>query len=101
MCDEVKNTMKQMKNMKRSCESIRCYVITALGSGTYVKFNAIIDHVNDYIKSCTGIHQNKTWCQTIPAAHLKYTNTEATGDWDKVDPHEAKLVALTIQLSQL
>ena len=61
MCDEIKNTMKQIIYMKILYESICCYQITALGSGLNTKFNAMINHINDNIKSCTGIPQNKTW----------------------------------------
>ena len=75
-------------------------MFTALGSGPNTIFNAFIDCINRDIELGTIINQNKTREKIIETARLKYTNMEATSNWNKVEPCGTKLLVLTAQLSQ-
>ena len=60
-----------------------------------------IDRLNDDIESGTGPNKNMSWQDIIMAARRKYGNMIAADTWDKVDPCDAKLLALTTKLAAL
>ena len=101
MCTYIEETMKQIDGLGKDCDSIRRYTITALSSGPNAKFNTFIDRINDDIESGTGPNKNLEWDDIIDAARAKYLNMESMKEWEKVDPHDAKLTALTTELNEL
>jgi hypothetical protein len=70
-------------------------------SGPNAKFNNYIDHTNDDIEARSGPHKDITVEEIITSATTKFDTMERTGDWTKVDPCDAKLLALTTEATSL
>jgi hypothetical protein len=101
LCTDIKRLHKVIVDLGSTCESIRRYTIQALQSGPNATFNMYIDRLNDDIESGTGPNKNMTWQDIIIAARRKYSPMHAANTWDKVDPRDAKLLALTTKLAAM
>ena len=64
--------MEKIEGTGEQCESIRCYVLTALLSGPNNKFNGFIDRIQDGIESGTSVHSKMTWKDIILSARTKF-----------------------------
>ncbi len=73
------------------------YLYTTLKTGPNVKFNGFMDCIIDDIQSGKDISCN----QLIIAAQTKYNNMVEDKSWGKVDPHDAKIMALTTKFEQI
>ena len=101
MLTSIEESYQKIIENRSSCESIRRYTINALLSGPNDDFNRFIKGIKDDIDSQTGVNRNLRHDQIILAARSKYNNMEATGEWSKVDPKDAKILALTTRLESL
>ena len=91
------NYVKIVENHS-TCESIRRYCLNALLSGPNAKFNSFIDRIKDDIDSQTGLNKDMTFDQICTAARAKFNNMEASNEYNKVDPKDATILALTTRL---
>ena len=101
MITDIEHTYKQILALGKDCESIRRYVITALASAKNKRFKDYVHRMNDDVESGTGQYCNFDWKQICASAKTKYVNMSSTGEWNEVNPHEAKLLALATKVDQL
>ena len=101
LCTDFQSTIKEIKRMGGNCESERRYIITALMSGPNAKFNNYIDRINDDVEARSGPHKDITVEEIITSATTKFDTMERTGDWTRVDPRDAKLLALATEATSL
>jgi hypothetical protein len=101
LCTDFQQTVKDIRRLGGTCESTRRYLMTALMSGPNAKFNSYIDRINDDIEAKSGPYKDFTVESIMSAATTKYETMDCTGDWSKVDPRDAKLLALTTEASSL
>ena len=98
---DFQRTVKDIRRLGGTCESTCRYLMTALMSGPNAKFNSYIDRINDDIEAKSGPYKDFTVESIMSAATTKYETMDRTGDWSKVDPRDAKLLALTTEASSL
>ena len=101
MCKAIELHYNCIIALKSTCESIVRYTINALLSGPNDNFNMWVGRVKTDIESRTGPHKDDTYLDVIDAARAIYINMEESGEWDKVNPREAKLIALSTELEKL
>ena len=94
------NYVKILENHS-PCESIRRYCLNALLSGKNGKFNAFIERIKDDIDSQTGLKKTMSFDKLCTAARSKYNNMDACDEYSKVDPKDAKILALTTRLENI
>ena len=70
-------------------------------SCTNAKFNAFIERIKDDIDSQTGLNKTMSLDKLCTAARSKYNNMDACDEYSKVDPKDAKMLALTTRLENL
>ena len=101
MCLDFQNTLKEIKRLGGNCESERRYLISALMSGPNAKFNSYIDRIKDDVEARSGPYKDMTVNEILTSAKTKYATMDRTGEWTKVDPRDAQLLALTTEAKQL
>ena len=101
MCTEIEDLVHRIEGLGQKCESIQRYTLNALTSGPNDRFNKYIERIADDIDSGTGANKDLDWESIIVAARTKYTNMEATSEWDAVDPRSAQMLALTTRIKEL
>ena len=70
-------------------------------SGTNAKTNTFIDCIKDDIDSQTGLIKTMSFDDFCTTARSKYKNMDACNEYSKVDPKDAKILALTTRLENL
>ncbi len=101
MLTSMQSIYNTLKENGHEPDSYRCYVYTALTSGPNADFNAFMQRIMDDIQSGNGYHKNITTDNLIITARTKYNNMVADKTWGKVDPRDAKIMALTTALKEL
>ena len=81
--------------------SLRRHAIRALGSGPNAAFNGFVNGIKTDIKSEIGTHAKITSKQLFQASEQFYNNLVSKKEWDKVDPKDARLIALTTEIEKL
>ena len=76
-------------------------ILEALATGPNAKFNGFIERINDDVESGIGVNKDITAEDLIIAARLKFNNMDKKGEWDKVDPREAQMLALVTEVQEL
>ena len=82
-------------------ETYRRHILSALLSGPNKEFNTHVGAIKSDVDSNYGYHSKITPSELITAAKSQYTNMEKRGDWTKVDPKDAKILALTTDVKKL
>ena len=82
-------------------DTLRRRALQALCSGPNAEFNAFIDTINRDFESGIGQHTNITSNKLFIATERFYNNRASKNQWDKVNPKDASLMALTTQISEL
>ena len=100
LTDMDENYVKILDNHS-TCESIRRYCLNALLSGPNAKFNAFIERIKDDIDSQTGLNKTMSFDELCTRARSKYNNMDACDEYSKVDPKDAKILALTTRLESI
>ena len=77
------------------------HMITALESGPNAEFNEQIKAIKRDIESGFGHHSNITPSQLARAATTFYNNIVSVNEWNKVDPRDAQILALTTKLNDV
>ena len=101
MCDKIEEYMNLLTKLEGTCESIDRYTYEALISGPNDQFNAFLQRINDDIESASGYYRDYDWTDIISACRTKANNMQSTGNMDKVDPRDAKILALTTKVEEL
>ena len=97
LTDMEENYVKILDNHS-TCESIRRYCLNLLLSGPNAKFNAFIERIKDDMDSQTGLNKTMSFDKLCTTAGSKYNNMDACDEYSKVDPKDAKIIALTTRL---
>ena len=79
-------------------ETYRRHLLSAFLSGSNAIFNAKIQTVKSDVDACYGYNSNITPSSLISLAKQLYINIERRGEWNKVDPKDAQIMALTTAL---
>ena len=82
-------------------ESYRRHIITALLSGPNEAFNTHFRSIKTDVDACYGFHANVTPDQLMRSAKSMYVNAERLGEWNKVDPKDARIMALATEVREL
>ena len=101
LSDDIEATYQKIINLGSTFESIRRHSLRALLSGSNDEFNGYIQRIKDDIESGSGPYKDMDWRDIITAGRTKYTNMFVSGDWTKVNPRDAKIMALTTELEAI
>lgn len=92
---------KEIRNNGKTHDSYLRHLLDALLSGTNATFTAFIQRIKDDIDGGFGVSKSMTAEQLIVTARRKYTNMVEQKEWDKVDPRDAQILALTTMVQEL
>ena len=101
MCNNIEIHYKHIHPPKSDCKSILWYTLNTLLTGPNDDYNMFIRCMKTNVESRTGPHKEDTYSDVIDAAHVLYNNMEELGEWNKVNPTDAKLMALSTQFEKL
>lgn len=82
-------------------ETLRRHAISALTSGPNAAFNKFMEDIECDIESGIGMHATISARDLFVAAEKYYNNLISKEKWIKVDPKDARIMALTAELNQL
>ena len=82
-------------------ENYRRLIFDALSSGPNHAFNDYIARMQDDVEAGIGVYKDITPGTLISASRSKYNNMVDKDLWGKVDPRDAKLLALTTKYNSL
>ena len=101
MLTDMEESYLKILNNKITCESIRRYMLNALLSGLNPKFNAFIKRIKDDIDSGIELNNHMLHDDLATAARAKYNNMVASDEYSKLDPKDAKILALTTKVTAI
>ena len=101
MLTMIESNYKILKENKKAPDSYRRLLLEALVTGPNHHFNQFIDRITDDVESGIGAHANITPDNLIKASRTKFNNMEELEVWNKVDPRDAKILALTTIVAKL
>ena len=78
----------------------RRHILAALLSGPNEVFNTHFKAIKSDVDSHYGYHSTITPKVLLTAAKTQYTNIDKRKEWNKVDPKDAKMMALTTKLEK-
>ena len=70
-------------------------------SGPNSKFNTFIERFKNDIDSQTGLNKTMSFDELCTTARSKYNNMNACDEYSKVDPKDAKILALTTRMENI
>ena len=76
-------------------------MLNGLLSGPNPKFNALIERIKVDIDSGIGLDNHMLHDDLATAARAKYNNMVASDEYSKLDPKDAKILALTTKVTAL
>ena len=82
-------------------ETYRRHIFAALLSGPNEVFNTHFNAIKSDVDSCYGYHANISPKLLLAAAKTQYTNIDKRNEWAKVDPKDAKIMALSTRFDKL
>ena len=82
-------------------DTLRRHTLQCLSSGPNAKFNDFIQSIVQDIESGIGQHANITYTKLFTSAELFYNNLVSKGEWDKVNPKDASIMALMTDIDRL
>ena len=111
MGDHDNDIVVMLRFMKENCQILRPngkehsnyrrLLLDALLTGPNATFNAFIQRMVDNVESGTGSNRRIQPHAIVAAARAKFNNMKVNGDWSKVDPRDAQILALTTQVNEL
>ncbi len=81
-------------------DTYRRHLMTALLSGSNAVFNTKMQQVKGDIDACYGFNSDITPSSLITMAKQLYVNIDRRSEWNKVDPRDAQIMALTTKLQE-
>ena len=79
--------------------SLRYHIFDCLKSAKNTNFVTWTKRAEQDISSGTGEYKDYMAQMLIAVTKKQYLNMESRGDWNKVDPQEAQMMALVTQLN--
>jgi len=79
-------------------ETYRRHLLTSLLSGQNSTFNNKIQAIKSDVESGNGYNSSISPGELITSSKQQYVNMERRGEWNKVDPKDAQIMALTTAL---
>ena len=101
MLMKMQGIYRTLKENGHTPDSYRQYIYTALASGPNTDFNLFMQRMIDGIQSSHGYHRDIDPDKLIVAARTKYNNMVEDKTWGRVDPRNAKIMALTTKIKLL
>ena len=101
MLQMMENLHKTLKENGRPPENYRRLLLDALATGPNDTFNKFIQRIEDDVESGIGSHSVITPDALITAARTKFNNMDSKDLWDKVDPRDARIMALATIVENL
>ena len=101
MLQMMENHYRTLKENGRAPENYRRLLLDALATGPNDTFNKFIQRIEDDVESGIGSHSAITPDTLITAARTKFNNMDSKDLWDKVDPRDAKIMALATMVENL
>ena len=99
MLTDMEESYSKIINNKSICESIRRYMLSAFLSVLNPKFNASIERIKYDIDLCMWLNNHMLHDDLASVARSKYNNMVASNEYSKIDPKDAKIIALPSLLS--
>ena len=101
MLNFMETTYKEIRNNGKTHDSYLRHLLDALLSGSNATFTAFIQRIKDDIDGGFGTSKSMTADQLIVTACQKYVNMVEQKEWDKVDPRDAQILALTTMVQEM
>lgn len=98
--ESIEAAFKEIIRRNETYDSKRLHVFDALKSGKNSKFKAWVERVEQDVCSGTGEYKNYSVDQIMQAACKLHTDMVSAGEWDRLDPEQAQIIALTTALEQ-
>ena len=95
MLTSIEGLYKILRDNHRAPENFRRLILDALATGPNHYFNKFIQRIEDDVESGILANANIAPDALITAARTKYNNMDQKGIWNKVDPRDAQIMALT------
>ena len=95
MLTAIKGLYNILRDNHRAPENFRRLILDALAPGPNHYFNEFIQRIEDDVESGIGANENIAPGALITAACTNYNNMEQNGIWNKADPRDAQIMALT------
>ena len=97
----METTYKEIRNNGKTRDSYLWHFLDAFLSGSNATFTAFIQRIKDDIDGGFGTSKSMTADQLIVTARRKYVNMVEQKEWDKVDPRDAQILALTTMVQEM
>lgn len=101
MLTEMESNYKILKENGQAPRNIIKLLFKALKSGSNAVYNDFVQRIEDDVDSGLGVNKNISHDDLIVACRTKYNNMHKKGTWDKVDPRDAQMLALTTMVENL
>ena len=101
MLTAIEGIYKILRDNHRAPENFRRLIIDALATGPNHYFDEFIQRIEDDAESGIGKNSYISPDALITAAHTKYNNMDQKGIWNKVDPIDAQIMALTTMVDTM
>ena len=82
-------------------DTYRRHLLAALLSGPNAVFNSKLEGIKSDVDACYGFNAKITPGELITVAKQQYVNIDRRGEWNKVDPKDATILALTTALKDV
>lgn len=79
-------------------DTYRRHLLTALRTGPNAVFNDKVQTIKSDVDACYGYNADITPQALIMSCKQQYINISRRGEWNKVDPKDAQIIALTTAL---
>ena len=101
MLTSIEGIYKILRDNHRAPGNFRRLILYTLTIGTHHDFNEFIQMIQDDVESGIGANANIAPDALITAARSKYNNMDQKGIWNKVDPRDAQIMALTTMVETM
>ena len=101
MLTDMEQKFSYLKSNNQAPENFRKILFAALLSGPNHSFNDFVQRLKDDVESGIGPNRNIDADTLITAARTKFDNMDKQKLWNKVDPRDAQIMALTTQLEEI
>ena len=95
MLTAIEGLYKILRDNHGAPENFRRLILDASATGPNHYFNEFIQRIEDGVESGIGANANIAPDAFITSARTKYNNMDQKGIWNKVEPKDAQIMALT------
>ena len=101
MLTSIEGLYKILHDKHRAPENSRRLILDTFVTGPNHYFNKFIQRIEDDVESVIGANANIAPDALITAGLTKYNNMDQKGIWNKVDPRDAQIMALTTMVKTM